>query len=77
MQILGRQDNRHHLIITNMDSANNVYIGNSSNVTTNTGFQIGPNTTPPKLETSEAIYAVTDAGKTARISIVWEYSVGV
>lgn len=77
LMILGRQDNRHHFIIRNMDSANNVYIGNSSNVTPNTGFQIAPNTTMPKLETTEAIYAITESGKSAQISIMWEYSVGV
>ncbi|HEY1213265.1 MAG TPA: hypothetical protein VGE93_06500 [Bryobacteraceae bacterium] len=77
LMIMGRQLNRHHFVIRNMDAANNVYIGNSASVTPNTGFQIAPNTTFVKMETTQAVYAVTESTKTAQISIMWEYSVGI
>lgn len=77
LMILGRQDNRQHFVIRNMDAANNVYIGPDPNVNIGSGFQIGPNSTTFRFETTEAVYAVTEAGKTAQVSIMWEYTVGV
>lgn len=77
LMILGRQENRHHFIIRNMDATNNVYIGDSPNVTANTGFQIPANSTTPRFATTQAVYAVTESGKTAQISIIWEYLAGV
>lgn len=77
LMIVGRQDTRHFVVVRNMDSTNAVYIGDSPNVTANTGFQIAAGTTTTRMYTTEAIYAVASSGNTVQVSVMWEYSVKV
>lgn len=77
LMVVGRHDNRHFVIIRNMDATNPVYIGPSSNVNSQNGFQIPANTTSTRFYTTEAIYAACATGQTVQISVMWEYTVSV
>lgn len=77
-RLIGRSDNRTGLRIQNLDAANPVYITQDSGVSPIIGYVIGAGKEINNaLETTEDVWIICDAGKTAEISGIQEFTVQV
>lgn len=74
-QLLGRLDKRLTVRIVNNSSDTNVYIGHDSGVRPYTGFILEPKKDIPDLQTTEDIWVVCDATKSAVVSFEYEFGV--
>lgn len=77
LMILGRSDDRSYVIIRNLATSGNVYIGATPNVTPQNGYPIPAGTDTPRIYTTEAIYCIGDTATQSQVGILWEYSVSV